>query len=74
MDADEAREHTERLREGLQYLTAKRQEIAAANHEIRLALEEALAAHRCDGFGGCWCHRGRAAINRLKEEHYGDKD
>ena len=67
MDADEVREHTERLREGLQYLTAKRQEIAAANHEIRLALEEAIAAHRCDGFAGCWCVRGRAALARLLE-------
>ena len=68
MDEDEAREHTQRLREGLQYLAAKQQQIAAANHEIRLALEDAIATHRCHGFGGCWCHRGRAAISRLTEQ------
>jgi hypothetical protein len=63
----EAEEHVKRFREGMQYLTATQRRIAAANRDIKLALEEALAAHRCDGWAGCWCVRGRAALTRLQE-------
>lgn len=62
-----AEEYSRRARESFEYLAAKQRRIAAATRDISLALEEALAAHRCDGFAGCWCVRGRAALTRLQE-------
>ena len=60
-------DRVEPVREAFRLVVEQRRRLDEANREIRLVLEEALAAHRCDGFAGCWCVRGRAAITRLLE-------
>ncbi len=60
-------DRVEHVRDALRLVVEQRRRLDEAHREIRLVLEEALAAHRCDGFAGCWCLRGRAAISRLEE-------
>jgi hypothetical protein len=60
-------EANRRIKETLEHAAERRQRLDEAHHDIRLALEEALVAHRCDGWDDCWCHRGWAAISRLRK-------